>query len=214
VNELELEVAPEFRWQAGQYVTLHPPNAAAYKDGPLAYSIASACTFDSRPKLTLAIGEGSGTLALATALPGSTLDFEGPFGSFTLPEAPAALLIGAGTGVAPLRAQAQEWLARPTASSIVLLVGARYEDDLLWHSELAALAQRTPALRYEPVLSRPSASWRRRSGRVQSHLYEIASSLPPRFVARVCGVGDMVEACLATLRTLGVPADDVSAESY
>lgn len=211
---LEIPGAPPFRWQAGQYLTLHPEGGTGDHEGPLAYSIASAWDGSEPPRLELAIGPGSGAELLADTGPGAVLAIDGPFGSFTLPPAPGALLIGGGTGVAPLRAHVGEWLARAGSGPVVLVVGARSESDLLWHAEFVERARTTPRFRYEPVLSQPSSAWRGRSGWVQAHLPELVPTLPPASLGRVCGAGALVESCVSLLQNLGMPRANLETESY
>jgi NAD(P)H-flavin reductase len=216
VSELTLEISgpSPFRWRAGQYLTLHPEGGTGSHEGPLAYSIASAADGGDPVRLTLAIGPGSGAEILADAGPGTALEVDGPFGAFTLPRAPGALLVGGGTGVAPLRAHVGEWLAESDAEPLVLVVGARSVSDLLWHDEFVARAQATPRFRYEPVLSQPDLAWTGRRGWVQAHLPELAGALPPASVARVCGSKPMVESCLSLLQSLGMAETNLEAESY
>ena len=216
MSELTLEIAgpPVFRWRAGQYLTLHPEGGTGAHEGPLAYSIASACDGGEPARLALAVGPGSGADVLADAGPGTRLEIDGPFGTFTLPRAPGALLVGSGTGVAPLRAHVGEWLGETNGEPVVLVVGARTEADLLWHAEFVARAQATPRFRYQPVLSQPSGAWTGRSGRVQAHLPELVATLPRGSVARVCGSKPMVESCLTLLENLGIPRTNREAESY
>ena len=207
---LELGGTPPFRFRAGQYLTLH----LASESEPLPYSIASADIGGEPVTFTLAIGPGTGAELLAGTGPGAELAVGGPFGSFTLESAPAALLVGAGTGLAPLRAHSLEWLARPGSAPIVLLAGARTQSDLLWHDELLALARRHAGFRYEPVLSQPGPSWTGRRGRVQEHLRAFTSTLPASFEARVCGAVDMVASTVSRLEELGVARARIAAESY
>jgi CDP-4-dehydro-6-deoxyglucose reductase len=216
VSELVLSVPgqPPFRWRAGQYLILHAAAESTLSSEPLPYSIASFDDGREPATLALAIGPGSGAELLAPVGPGAQLFVDGPFGSFTLGRAPGALLVGAGTGVAPLRAHLFEWLAHESEAPVWLLAGARTEQDLLWHSELAALAQRAARFHYEPVLSQPSPGWRGRIGRVQEHLPDLVSRLPADALARVCGAVGMVESSLSLLGELGVPPAHVSAESY
>jgi NAD(P)H-flavin reductase len=216
VSELTLEIpgSPPFRWRAGQYLTLHPEGGTGAHEGPLAYSIASACDGSEPARLALAVGPGSGADVLAEAGAGTRLEIDGPFGSFTLPRASGALLVGSGTGVAPLRAHVGEWLTEAGNEPLVLVVGARSEADLLWHEEFVARAQATPRFRYEPVLSQPSSAWVGRSGWVQAHLPELFAALPAESVARVCGSKPMVESCLTLLENLGMPRSSLEAESY
>lgn len=216
VTELVLEVpGPEpFRWSAGQYVTLHPEGGTGAHEGPLAYSIGSAWDGASPPRFALAIGPGSGADVLAPFAAGATLAIDGPFGAFTLPAAPGALLVGAGTGVAPLRAHAGEWLGRAGAGPLTLLAGARTAAELLWHDEFETLAQNDARFFYAPSVSQPGPEWSGRTGHVQAHLAELVRRLPPGFLVRVCGAKAMVSGCLAALHALGVADERIEAESF
>ena len=165
---------------------------------------------------TLAVGPGTGAEVLAETGPDAELSIAGPFGAFTLPAGPAVFLIGAGTGVAPLRALgAEEALGAEGSTLLVLLVGARSEDDLLWHDELTTAAERSSRFRYEPVLSQPSVAWRGRRGHVQDHLPELTRELPASVAVRICGSATMVEAAVHTLHELGIPIAAIQTrESY
>ncbi|HEV8550553.1 MAG TPA: hypothetical protein VGQ57_16020, partial [Polyangiaceae bacterium] len=139
MSELVIEVdgEPPFRWHAGQHLAIHPHGGAPSHGGPLWYSIASAWDGQSPPRLALAIGPGTGAEVLAGTGPGAILPVTGPFGSFALPAAAGALLIGVGTGVAPLRAMVAEVINLGGDEPLLLVVGARTERDLLWHPEFS-----------------------------------------------------------------------------
>jgi NAD(P)H-flavin reductase len=216
VFELSLEVPgePPFRWRAGQHLAIHPAAGVPTHEGPLWYSIASAWDGREPPVLALAIGPGTGADTLATVGPGDELELSGPYGSFTLPDAAGVLLIGVGTGVAPLRALVEEALASKALPKLLLLAGARAEQDLLWHEELAQGAAQSSRFRYEPVLSKPSDAWRGRRGHVQDHLRDVLRGWEPSFKARLCGSVTMVESSVRTLHELGVPVSDIQSESY
>lgn len=216
VSELVLEVPgePAFRWHAGQHVGIHPEGGVPTHAGPLWYSIASAWNGREPAVLSLAIGPGTGADVLAGVGPGALLSLTGPFGTFALPVAPGAVLIGAGTGIAPLHAFVEESFARGDTFPLLLVVGARTPGDLLWHAELTALAARFPRFVYAPVLSQPDDTWSGRRGYVHDHLRELAPALPPGFIARACGSVTMVESSLRVLAELGVATERIVAESY
>jgi NAD(P)H-flavin reductase len=182
--------------------------------GPLWYSIASAWKDGEPGVLLLAVGPGTGGDLLATVGPGAELDVTGPLGTFSLPEAPGALLVGVGTGIAPLRAFVEDALRGPSSAPVALVVGARTREDLLWHDELAALSSARAQFHYVPVLSQPTPAWLGRRGYVQQHLAEIAASLPPEFVVRACGSEAMVEGARSVLAELGVPEGRIDTQSY
>jgi len=210
VTELTLAIEGDepFRWLAGQHVTLRPdlPNGEA-----AFFSIAAAPSQTGLRRFSLALSNGAGVLAHMDV--GSLIALDGPFGALTWHPAPAALLVGAGTGLAPLRAIVHDALGSDEATPVVLVAGNRSELDLLWHGELGTLASEHPRFRYEPVVSQPDATWRGRSGHVQQHLEEIAGGLPAGFRAYLCGSRSMVDACRELLGKLDVTPERILYEA-
>ena len=210
VTELTLAVEGDepFRWLAGQHVTLRPnlPSGEAS-----AYSIAAAPSQTGLRRLSLALSDGATLLAHSEL--GSLVSLEGPFGALTWHPAPGALLVGAGTGLAPLRAIAHDALGSDEATPVVLVAGNRSELDLLWHTELVTLASEHSRFRYEPVVSQPDATWSGRRGYVQEHLEEIAGGLPPGFRVYLCGSRRMVDECRELLGKLDVSPERILYEA-
>lgn len=213
VRRLVLEaVDGPFCWTPGQYVQLRAPDDPNLE---LPLSIASAID-PSRPgRFELAVVRSSNTEALLALEPGAELDARGPVGSFTrTADARPALLIGAGTGVAPLRAMIQQEFGSVGPAPLLLLFGCRSEADILWREEFEALAARSPRFRFEPTLSRAGAGWTGRRGRVQVHLVELGGQLGA-FEAYVCGHDAMVKDCVLLLqRELAVPPESIFVEEY
>lgn len=202
-----------FEWTPGQYVQVRAPDDPNL-DLPL--SIASAPD-PSRPgRFELAVMRGTNTEALLALEPGAEIEARGPQGSFTRAAADPlpALLVGAGTGVAPLRAMIQDELRSAGVAPLVLLFGCRSEADMLWREEFEALAVRAPRFRFEPTLSAPSAAWAGRSGWVQEHLIELGRELgAPQ--AYVCGGDEMVKDCVLLLeQELDLPPESIFIEQY
>jgi NAD(P)H-flavin reductase len=209
VTELTVRIEGEpFQWLAGQHVRLRPdlPGVEAS-----AFSIAASPTRSGPGHLTLAVQNGAEFLSHARL--GSLLAIEGPFGALTWHDAPGALLVGAGTGVAPLRAIVQSALLTAQTTPLVLVAGHRTTGDLLWHAELVALALAHSRFRYEPVLSQPDALWPGRRGYVQDHFGDIVTGLPPAFGVYLCGSVRMVEDCRRLLGALGVPPERILSEA-
>ena len=205
---LELEGDEPFRFIAGQHVVLRPDlpgGEASY------FSIAAAPNQAGMRELTLASRNESELLACAPL--GATVTIEGPFGEFTLRKAPGSLLVGAGTGVAPLRAIAHAALASDDDTPLVLLAGNRTSGDLLWHRELLVLASEHPRFLYAPVVSQPEPSFSGRQGYVQDHLPEMSNGLPAGFRAYCCGSTRMVSACRDVFGKLGVPPERILSEA-
>jgi CDP-4-dehydro-6-deoxyglucose reductase len=218
VTELTLlvEGTESFQWLPGQHVTLRPDLPDADRSF---FSIARTPDESSANQVTLAARNASELLGHAPL--GALLVLEGPFGALTWRDAPAGLLVGAGTGVAPLRAIVRGVLEsdrranepRDRTTPLVLLAGNRTVPELLWHDELVALAREHSRFAYEPVVSQPDASYRGRRGYVQDHLGEVLARLPAGARAYICGGTAMVGACRDLLGKLGVPDDRILAEA-
>lgn len=210
VTEISLEIEGDepFRWIAGQHVVLRPDlpsGEASY------FSIAAAPNQAGLRRFTLASRNDSELLARAPL--GAFVTIEGPFGELTFRPAPAALLVGVGTGVAPLRAIVHAALASDDDVRLVLLSGNRTSLDLLWHDELLALASEHVRFAYEPVLSQADPSFSGRRGYVQDHLPAFVGALPDGFRAYLCGSTRMVEECRVVLGELGVPPERILYEA-
>jgi ferredoxin-NADP reductase len=208
-----------FEFEPGQWVSLLLPSP----EGEIrrAYSIASPPRHDAtfEVAVTRVLG-GAGSHALHTLEPGQTVRVIGPQGFFTRPsDAPPALFIGTGTGLAPLRSMLH---AQASGAPVWLLFGARTEDDLLYRDDLEALATAHPGVRVVETLSQAGESWLGRRGYVQTHaraLYEelareaAGTGGAPHVYA--CGLERMVGAVRALFRQeMGLPRQLVHSERY
>jgi len=194
---LKLPAAERFDFQPGQYV-----DVLLSKGRRRSFSIASP-PHDSR-LLELHVrlapgGEFTGPL-FAGRMAGALLDIEGPLGHFIYRE-PAAgmtpapmLLVGGGTGLAPLMSIVRHVTEVGAARDMTLYWGVRTERDLYAHASLERLAGRERGLRYVPVLSEPSPGWRGRAGLVHEAVladaidlarHEVYASGPPAMIGAV-----------------------------
>jgi CDP-4-dehydro-6-deoxyglucose reductase len=194
---LKLPAAERFDFQPGQYV-----DVLLSKGRRRSFSIASP-PHDSR-LLELHVrlapgGEFTGPL-FAGRMAGALLDIEGPLGHFIYRE-PAAgtalapmLLVGGGTGLAPLMSILRHVTEVGVARDMMLYWGVRTERDLYADASLERLAARERGLRYVPVLSEPSSGWRGRAGLVHEAVladvidltrHEVYASGPPAMIEAV-----------------------------
>src|SRR5213080_622769 len=88
---------------------------------------------------------------------GDRLDVSGPFGVFTLRDAPGAELVfvGGGAGMAPILSLLRSMAERGIERKATFFYGARRRRDLCFEEELYALAEKLADFRYVPALSEP-----------------------------------------------------------
>jgi CDP-4-dehydro-6-deoxyglucose reductase, E3 len=225
---LRLPPAESFDFKPGQYIDVLLP-----KGRRRSFSIASP-PHDSRP-LELHVRRAPGgefsEQVFAEEMRGTVLQLEGPLGNSVYREiaveaagaaapgaaAPGAtaplLLVGGGTGLAPLKSILRHVLEKGLPRHVTLYWGVRAERDLYAHAFLEETARHDPRLRYIPVLSEPSPAWEGRRGFVHEAVlaeveelahHEIYASGPPQMV------GAMHRAFTAH----GVPESAMSFDSF
>lgn len=97
------------------------------------------------------------------------LRIEGPLGNFYLRESTRpAILVGGGTGFAPLKAMLEQAFLRRLSRPMHLYCGVRTKRDLYMDTLARGWARAHPQFRYTPVLSEPRAedAWSGRTGLV------------------------------------------------
>jgi propane monooxygenase reductase component len=138
---------------------------------------------------------------------GDRLEINGPYGMFTLRDAPDKPLVflGGGAGMAPilclLRSMAERGIDRP----VTYYYGARRKRDLCFEKELATLADTMPKFRFVPALSEPAddEEWDGEVGLITDVVRRLETKIGAAD-AYVCGPPPMVEAALELLPELGV----------
>lgn len=190
---LRLPPAEPFPFEPGRYLDVMLRGGRRRS-----FSIASP-PHDARP-LELHVrrvpgGEWTEPLFAAPAR-GALLEVEGPLGRFVYrgdSRAPL-LLVGGGTGLAPLKSIFRHVIENNLQRNISLFWGVRSERDLYAHRELEELAARTVNFRYCAVLSEAGAGWCGRRGWVHEAVcddlgslagHDIYASGPPAMIAAI-----------------------------
>jgi len=210
VLQVTCSVPADFSWSPGQHVAV----AASPLGSPSYYSIASADVAPHRSArvLELAMRESSIKWPLPLQL-GQEFFLSAPSGGppeGAVADAQHLILIGMGTGIAPLRALSQAHLLRRTGSGFLTMIqGARTESECLFLDEFTAL--QSTGFDYRPVLSQPGASWSGRTGYVQDHLTDLPHS---GAYFCICGKLAMVDDVSARLAKLGVNSTAIFSEGY
>jgi ferredoxin-NADP reductase len=211
-------------FQPGQFLQIH----FQYDDGTAtkrSYSVATVGDGSSpvqRIEIAVSYVEGgAATKLLGELAHGGVIDASGPYGRFCLHETdihPRYLLLATGTGVTPYRAMLPQIAAllEKGDREVVLLYGARSEEELLYGDEFEAFSQQHPGFVFHGCLSRqPRATPlpTDRSGHVQTVLAELAPSAE-RDIAYLCGNPNMVDAAFTVLKDFGLPVPQIRREKY
>ncbi len=178
------------------------------------YSIASTPNGGNRFDLCLnLVAGGRLSPALFAMRPGDEIEMKGPLGAFTLrhPER-EAVFVATGTGVAPFRSMLVTHAPR-LETPLTLILGTRYEPNLLYRAEFDDLAARCPNFRFLPVLSRPEPGWTGRTGHVQPHMLEAIGERRDVDVY-LCGLKLMVDEARGLLKERGFDRKQILFEKY
>jgi CDP-4-dehydro-6-deoxyglucose reductase, E3 len=212
---LRLPPAEGFDFKPGQYVDVLLP-----KGRRRSFSIASP-PHDARP-LELHVRRAPGgefsEQVFAEELRGAVLHLEGPLGSSIYretasPEAPPMLLLGGGTGIAPLKSIVRHVLENGLPRRMMLYWGVRSERDLYAHAFLEEAARHDARLRYVPVLSEPSPAWEGRRGLVHEAVLAEIDGLVHHEIY-VSGPPQMIDAVRCDFTGRGVPESAMSFDSF
>jgi propane monooxygenase reductase subunit len=201
---LSLQLDEAFSFYPGQFVELGVPGE---EDLWRAYSIANAPNPDGRLEFVVKrLPGGAFSEALVQLSPGDSLKLRGPFGaSYLRPGDAPVLLVGIGSGIAPLRSILEEAAQRGDPRAFTLFYGVRTRADHPCEEELLELQKRFPRFDYRPCLSQPTDAcrWTGYVGRVtQAIQQQIADSSP--FDAYLCGAPAMCESVGRLLEAKGI----------
>lgn len=211
---LKLPNNEQLAFRAGQYVEI------LLKDGQRrAFSIASAPHEEGLLQLHVRLVPGGHfTGHVFNAMKErEILRFEGPHGSFHLREdsAKPIILVAGGTGFAPIRSIVEHAIHLKIGRPMTLYWGARDRAGLY----LAELPERWAAqqanIKYQPVLSEPSAAdaWTGRCGLVHHAVLEDFPDLSGHQVY-ICGAPQMIEAARRDFLAHGLPEEEFFADAF
>ena len=206
---LHLRLPPDthFRFTPGQFVSCLLPVGGS--DIVRAYTIASHP--EDVPAIEIVwnlVPNGQGSHYLFGLGIGDTLRFTGPWGTFTLDQAPAAdcVFIADGTAIAPIRPMLRRALDTGSGHAVRLHYAAARRDLLLYDAEFRSAAVAHPRFTYEPL-----------------HGDELLAHMERRYVAGdddrtrhfyVCAVGAIVHRLRDLLRGAGYARRAVQYEKW
>lgn len=210
VFDVPPELATSFKYQPGQFLTLR-----LLVDGrhlPRCYSMSSAPGVDGAPRVTVKrVAQGRGSNHVCDRIKaGDRIEVMAPAGVFTPRTLEGDfLLLAGGSGITPVFSILRSALARGQGR-IVLLYANRDERSVIFRDELKALAAAHPTRLQvihwlDSVQGVPSVA----------QLAELAkASCTPGRQAFICGPGPFMEAALAALQAIEMPAELVHVERF
>ncbi|HMN21182.1 MAG TPA: FAD-binding oxidoreductase [Ottowia sp.] len=198
-------------YRAGQYVLLcdgdwHVPQRS--------YSVASAPRADGAICLLVTLVPEGRTSAWAHDLRADDeVLLEGPYGMLVAQpgRTAPALLLGAGSGLAPVRALAEAMLAEEPGRSVTLFFSCRTAADLIGDAELARWQAEHPRFRYLHTLTRERTA--PRHGRIPAQLADAVGELAGWEVF-AAGPSGFVVGCAAAAHALGAATTDIHTEEF
>ena len=164
VKEIIIEVPTEFKYREGMFVSLFFPGNDNNKQIARSYSIASSYEETKRSNAIYLCVKNvlNGTISpiLCQKEVGDILKLMGPQGSFCISNKKKPIVfIATGTGIAPLRAMIYYLLETISSShSIQVIIGARYEEELLYLKEWQNLSEKYSNFHYYTVVSQPKTN--------------------------------------------------------
>ena len=199
----------------GAYVTVHV--AIEGRAVHRAYSLSSPPSDDGLISITVKrVPGGVVSNHLARVLSkGDVLELSAPDGHFVLGEPKAPLLmISAGSGITPVMSMLRHLVRSGSNTDVTFLHCARTPSDLIFGSELAAIAERAPRVKMVLCVEEADESWRGHRGRFTLSLLEAAR---PDFVdteTYLCGPSGFMRAVIQAFEVAGADLSKLRYERF
>lgn len=212
--------APLGAYKPGQYVSLGVEHAGELVQRP--YSVVSLGRGGTEVELFIRrLPDGRLSNLLWALAVGARVRVGPARGLFVLDAADPRprLLVGTGTGLAPLLAMLGDAHARADTTPNVLIHGVSWFAELAYPSRIRDLQAGVP-IDYRPTVSRPherrNSGWDGPVGRAETQVERLLQDNPALVdaPAYLCGNPDMIESCRAVLLAGGLAPHDIHAEQF
>ena len=235
--EVPDDLQETFAYQHGQYLTLRFQLNG--EDVRRAYSMCSSPTEDALAVTVKRLKGGVVSNHINdTIKAGDTIDVMPPEGRFYTPLDPDQrkdyYLIGAGSGITPLRSILKTILEKEPMSRVVLLYGNRNEDCIIFRKELDNMAntcggqfvirhtlsqpKREKSKGIGGLFSKGKISWEGPVGRIDAQaIDQLLADFPPltdRVEYFLCGPGTLIETAEEALRQKGIDDEHIHSERF
>lgn len=210
VIRILLRPSVNFTYRPGQYLdVLHPSGASR------SYSIASLPRDGVLELHVRLVKDGLVSGWLESRSPGDTLQLRGAYGQcFHVPgeDSKKLLLIGAGTGLAPLLGIARDALEQGHSGPVDLIHGGLEPGRLYLRDQLAKLATEWPSLRVHHCVLQ-GATKKEHEGRLDEVAIRLAGPLE-NTRAFLCGDPGIVRLLQRSLFMAGLPSAEILADPF
>ena len=209
----ELVEPSTLEFKAGQYVSIQVDEAGTRRS----YSIASRPDIDHGFELAIDVSPAGVGVQFLQSIPlGTEVSVLAALGTFVIEDDPteeAIVLVGTGSGIAPLRSIIFDLLqVKQEKRPITLHWGLRYVDSLFWENEFQDLVERFPNFHFHPVISRAVDGWTLCRGRVTDCLS--THELVPNAGYYLCGGKPMIETVVTLLTDKGIAPEHIHHEKF
>ena len=183
-------------------------------------TLSSSPTEENLLRMTTRIRQESGYKKTLDELEiGSTIEGEGPEGTFILDEkepGPHVFLAG-GIGITPFRSMIKYAADKNLNTQIHLIYSNSIPEEITFRNELESWAKSWPNLKLDMTITKPEESsekWSGLTGRIDENLIRQLITDTGKPVFWVCGPPAMVEAMEQTLGKLNISSGKVRSEKF
>ncbi len=185
------------------------------------YSVASSPTKDYLDLTIKAMPNGFISKQIQNTKEGEQFEITGPFGHFAFndKEMPEIVLIGAGSGISPLRCIIQYIQAKHLKTKAALIYSNKTPDDIIFKKELLEMNDEIQNFTLYLTITRPEEmenfrKWTGHTGRIdEAFLKECVSDVKKPFYF-LCGPPEFVKSMETLLLELTVPKEKIKKEVY
>jgi ferredoxin-NADP reductase len=205
-----------FSFKAGQYVLVHL--RAAGTALTRAYSVASPPTRPLDLQITVKRTPGGvvSNWLHQNLKEGNEIEVEGPIGEFNFDDLPSdkPLFLSGGSGITPVMSMLRALTDRGFAKELCFVHSARTPTDIIFRSELEALAARFPNVHVHCVCAEGGDGWAGKTGLMDAAmLLQLVPNVHQRTIY-ACGPEPYMAAIRSCLRELCINPSQFHEESF